>query len=97
MICCIDSRKRSVGVRSVWLIKEFAKNGGRMTKGVCLKMVLLLDVADEVDRSSVDRIDRRLLGVGVRKDIGVVKEVLSKMIGFAFLSKPSSAVMVVLG
>ena len=87
----------SSGVQSVWLMRAFARKGGRITKGVCLKIVLLFGVADEVDRSSADRMDQRLLGVGVQKDIGVVKEVWSKIIGFADFSNPSSAVMVVLG
>ena len=60
-------------------------------------MVLLLDVAEEENRSSADLMDRRLFGVGVQNDIGVVSEDWSKMIGFANFSKPSSAVMVVLG
>ena len=97
MICWTERRKMSSGVRSVWLMRAFARKGGRITNGVCLKIVLLFGVVDEVDKSSADRMDRRLLGVGVRKDISVVKEVWSKIIGFADFSKPSSAVMVVVG
>ena len=97
MICCTDKRKMSNGVQSVWLIRAFARKGGRITKGVCLKMVLLFDVAEEENRSSADLMDCRLFGVGVQNDIGVVSEDWSKMIGFANFSKPSSAEMVVLG
>ena len=87
----------SSGVLLVWLMRVFARKGGRITKDVCLKIVLLFSVADEVDRSSADQMDRRFLGVGVQNDIGVVEENWLKIIGFADFSNPSSAVMVVLG
>ena len=84
----------SVGVRRSWLMSAFARKGGRMMKGVCLKVVRPLDGAAEEERSSGEVRERMMDGVGVRNDIVVVRDVLSKMIGLAWCSNPSRAMSV---
>ena len=71
----------SFGVRSGWLINALARKGGRMTNGVCLKIVLLLGEAEDEAKSSSEVMERIAVGVGVRKDMGLVHNVSSKMIG----------------